>query len=74
MSIIDYYIGLVTILAIVFAVNLIIELRKKKLETKCSFCNLSVGNRYGMSLVGIIFCRRWWCKLLREFGYLKAKQ
>jgi len=75
MNVAYYYIGLVIVMGLVFIVNLIIELikPKPKSDSRCSFCNLDVGNKFGMSLGGTLFCRRWWCKLFRELGFLKAK-
>lgn len=32
--------------------------------TKCSFCNLPAGNKYGLDLLGRVYCRRVSCKLI----------
>lgn len=30
---------------------------------KCSFCDQSAGNKYGLDLLGRVYCRRLSCKL-----------
>lgn len=36
-------------------------------KTRCSFCNGVVGKKYGMDLLGRIYCRRATCKIYSWF-------
>lgn len=82
MTIIEYYVILISLVISIVAVQVGYELRlKKKLkknENKCSYCGQHLTNDFGMSLplpgTPIIYkCKRWWCNLMKYLGYLTVK-
>lgn len=81
MGTLDYYIILLSIVGSVFAIQYAYELRlttKFKDRDLCSYCGRHVTNEFTMSygmtgLPRIFKCKRWWCNLLKFFGYLTKK-